>query len=194
MQHKCGKMMEMAEKVVIGVAGMPGAGKATVRHIVQKIGYNVVVMGDIIREEAKRRKMEPTPENLGWIMLKIREEEGPAVVAKRCLPKIREAEEKVVVIDGIRSLHEVEEFKRHFPGFTLIAIQASPETRFQRLFKRRRSDDPKTWKTFIERDTRELSVGLGDVIATADHIIVNEGTKEQLKRNVRKILEDVIRK
>jgi len=184
----------MAEKVVIGVAGMPGAGKATVRHIVQGIGYPVFVMGDVIREEAKRRKMEPTPENLGLIMLKIREEEGPAVVAKRCLSKIKEAEEKVIVIDGIRSLHEVEEFKRHFPNFTLIAIQASPETRFQRLFKRRRSDDPRTWETFIERDTRELSVGLGAVIATADHIIINEGTEEQLKRNVRKVLEDVIGK
>ena len=187
-------MMEMAEKVVIGVAGMPGAGKATVRHMVREMGYPVVVMGDIVREEAERRKMEPTPENLGLIMLKIREEEGPAVVAKRCLPKIKKAKEKVVVIDGVRSLNEVEEFKRHFPNFTLIAIQASPETRFQRLFKRRRSDDPRTWKTFIERDTRELSVGLGDVIATAGHIIVNEGTKDQLKRNVRKVLEDVIGK
>lgn len=187
-------MMEMAEKVVIGVAGMPGAGKATVRHIVQGMGYPVVVMGDIIREEAKQRKMEPTPENLGLIMLKIREQEGPAVVAKRCLPKIKKAKGKVVVIDGIRSLHEVKEFKRHFPNFTLIAIQTSPETRFQRLFKRRRSDDPRTWETFIERDTRELSVGLGDVIATADHIIVNEGTEEQLKRNVLKVLEDVIGK
>lgn len=184
----------MEKKIVIGVAGMPGAGKATVRKMVQEMGYPVVVMGDVIREEAERRKMEPTPENLGLIMLKIREEEGPAVVAKRCLPKIKKAKEKVVVIDGIRSLEEVEEFKRHFPNFTLIVIQASPETRFQRLFKRRRSDDPKTWKTFVERDARELSVGLGGVIATADHIIVNEGTKEQLKRNVRKVLEDVIGK
>ena len=184
----------MKAKIVIGVAGMPGSGKATVRHIVEGVGYPVVVMGDVVREEAKRRRMEPTPENLGLIMLKIREEEGPAVVAKRCLPKIKKAEEKVVVIDGIRSLQEVEEFKRHFPNFTLIGIQASPETRFQRLFKRRRSDDPRTWETFIERDTRELSVGLGDVIATADHIIVNEGTKDQLERNVHEVLEDVIGK
>jgi len=72
----------MEEKVVIGVAGMPGAGKATVREMVQAMDYSVVVMGDVIREETKRRKLEPTPENIGCIMLKLREEEGPTVVAE----------------------------------------------------------------------------------------------------------------
>jgi len=178
----------MKEKTIIGVAGMPGAGKATVREIVAKAGYSVVVMGDEIREEAKRRGLEPTPENIGMIMLKLREEEGPTVVARRCIPKIEEAEGDVVV-DGIRSLQEVREFKKHFPRFSLIAIHASPETRFERLFLRKRSDDPRGWKTFMDRDLRELSVGLGNVIATADYMIVNEGTITQLKRKTHQVLE-----
>ena len=184
----------MKEKFVVGVTGMPGAGKATVREFVQKMGYPVVVMGDEVRKEAKRRKMKPTPENLGIIMLKLREEEGPTVVAKRCLPKMEGAEEKVVVVEGIRSLHEVDEFKRNFPNFTLIAVHASPKTRFQRLFQRKRSDDPKGWETFMERDLRELSVGIGSAIATADYMIVNEGTKTQLERNTREVLKKVLGK
>jgi len=184
----------MKQKVLIGVAGMPGAGKATVEEIVRNMGYAVVVMGDEVRNESKRRGLEPTPENLGMVMLKLREEEGPSVVAERCIPKIEKAYGNIIVVDGIRSPHEVEEFKRHFPRFTLIAIHASPETRFQRLFNRRRSDDPKVWDTFTERDLRELSVGLGDVIAMADYMIVNEGTKKQLKRQVRKVLEVAIGK
>ena len=185
--------MAMKEKIVIGVAGMPGAGKATVKEIVQKIGYSVVVMGNEIREETRRRKLKPTPENIGMVMLKLREEEGPYVVAKRCIPKIEKAKGRVVIVDGIRSPHEVEEFKKHFPNFTLIAIHASPETRFKRLFQRKRSDDPKGWETFMKRDLRELSVGLGNAIATADYMIVNEGTKTQLKRKVCEVLESVIR-
>ncbi|MFQ5999549.1 MAG: AAA family ATPase [Candidatus Bathyarchaeia archaeon] len=184
----------MKERIVVGVAGMPGAGKGTVREIVQKMGCPVVVMGDEVRKEAKRRKVKPTPENLGMIMLKLREEEGPTVVAKRCLPKMEKAKEKVVVVEGIRSLQEVEEFKRRFPNFTLIAIHASPKTRFRRLFQRKRSDDPKNWETFMERDLRELSVGIGSVIATADHMIVNEGTKAQLERNTREVLKEVLGK
>ncbi len=184
----------MKEKVVIGVAGMPGAGKATVRRIIQRMGCSAVVMGDVVREEARRRGLEPTPNNLGRIMLRLREEEGPAVVAQRCIPKIMEAREDVVLIDGIRSLHEVEEFKRHFPNFTLIAVYASPEERFRRLFKRGRSDDPRTWETFLERDRRELSVGLGDVIANADHMIVNEGKRKRLKEEVQRVLKELIGK
>jgi len=180
------------KKIVVGVAGMSGAGKATVKKLVQKMGYSVVVMGDEIREETKRRKLKPTPENIGMVMLKLREEEGPQIVAKRCIPKIDRAKGKIVIVDGIRSLHEVEAFKNYFPNFNLLAIHASPETRFQRLSRRKRSDDPKRWKTFMERDLRELSVGLGNAIATADCMVVNEGTKAQLERKIREFLENVI--
>jgi dephospho-CoA kinase len=181
------------EKIVIGVAGMPGAGKATIRQLVEGMGYPAVVMGDEIREEAERRGLKPTPENLGMLMLKLREEKGPGVVAELCVPKIKESGSKIVIVDGIRSLDEIEEFERHFPNFLLIAIHTSPETRFKRLYRRRRSDDPNNWETFMERDSRELSLGLGSVIATADYPIVNEGTKSQLRRKVRKVLEDVIK-
>jgi len=184
--------MAMNEKTVVGVAGMPGSGKATIRKIIEKMGYVAVVMGDEVRAEAERRGLKPTPGNLGMIMLRLREEYGPAVVAKRCVPKIRSAKTRVVVVDGIRSLHEVEEFKRHFPDFSLIAIHSSPRTRFHRLFRRRRSDDPQNWKAFMERDSRELRVGLGSVIATADDIIVNEGSRSQLIRTVQDVLDGVL--
>ncbi len=177
---------------VVGVAGMPGAGKAIVREVVQKMGYPVMIMGDVIREEAKRMNLDPTAENLSQIMLKLREEDGPEAVAKRCISKIMETREKLIVIDGVRSLDEVNEFKRHFPNFTLIAIHSSPRTRHQRLIQRERVDDPKTCRSFVERDLRELSVGLGDVIATADHMIVNEGTKERLMGKVIKFVEGMV--
>ena len=183
----------MKDKIVIGVAGMPGAGKATIRQLVGETGYPAVVMGDEVREEAERRGLKPTPENLGTLMLELREKKGPGVVAELCVPKIKEAGSKIVIVDGIRSLDEVGEFKRHFPNFLLIVIHTSPETRFERLFRRRRSDDPSNWETFMERDSRELSVGLGSVIATADYMIVNDGTKSQLRKKVRKVLEDVIK-
>ena len=186
-----GEITLMKERIVLGVAGMPGAGKGTFREIVQEMGYPVVVMGDEIREETKQRNLRPTPENLGMIMLKLREEEGPAAIAKRCIPKMEKAKEKFVV-EGIRSLHEVDEFKKHFPNFTLVAIHASPETRFRRLFQRKRSDDPKRWETFRERDLRELDVGIGAAIATADRMIVNEESKAQLKRKTREVLKEVL--
>ena len=179
----------MKQKIVIGVAGMPGAGKAVVSRIANKKGYALVIMGDVIREETKRRGLEPTLENIGKIMLKLREEEGPTVVAKKCIPKIVSANTDVVLVDGIRSLNEIQEFKKSFPQFTLIAVHSSPETRFGRLFRRRRSDDPSGWEVSLERDLRELSVGQGSVIAMADYMIINEATLEDYKAKIQEVLE-----
>lgn len=181
----------MRNKVVIGVAGMPGAGKAMVVEVARKLGYGIVVMGDEVREETKRRNLEPTPENVGKVMLQMRQEEGAAAVAKRCTPKIEKSGNRVVVVDGIRSLYEADAFKKHFPRFKLLAIHASPETRFRRLFKRKRSDDPERWETFLERDWRELRVGHGSVIASADVMIVNEGKRDELRKEVEGFLENV---
>jgi dephospho-CoA kinase len=148
-------------------------------------------MGDVVREEAERRCLSPTPENIGKIMLELRRSEGKAVVAKRCIPKIEKAKKQKVIVDGIRSLCEVEEFKKRFLKFSLIAVHSSPETRFKRLYHRRRSDDPKNWEVFHERDMRELSVGLGEAIALAEYLIVNEEELDVVKGKIRKILRKV---
>ena len=181
----------MADKrrILIGTTGMPGSGKDTIRKFIQKLGFQVIVMGDEVRLEAKRRGLDINPENLGKIMLEIRREEGPAAIAKRCIQKIRSIDSSFILIDGIRSLHEVEEFRRIFPDFKVLAVHASPKTRFKRLLRRGREDDPKSWEDFMKRDMRELSVGLGDVIATADYMLVNEGTKRELEENLMRLLK-----
>jgi dephospho-CoA kinase len=184
----------MNNKLVIGLAGMPGAGKSAVVAVAKERGYGIVVMGNVVREEAERRRLEPTPENLGRIMLELRQKDGKSVIAKKCIPKIEAAKEQKIVIDGIRSLSEVEEFKMHFPKFTLMGIHSSPETRFRRLFRRQRSDDPENWEIFHERDMRELSVGLGNAIAMAEHIIVNEETLEIVKKKIKEALAKVEQK
>jgi len=185
--------VNVKRKILIGTAGMPGAGKDTVKKIVQKLGFPVIVMGDEVRAEAKRKGLDITPENLGKVMLQMRKENGPAAVAKRCIPKIEAIESSVVFIDGIRSLYEVEEFKKKFPNVRILAIHASPKTRFKRLLKRGRSDDPKDWEGFIKRDRRELKVGLGDVIATADYMVINEGTKKDLEKNLTTLLRKEVK-
>jgi dephospho-CoA kinase len=182
------------QKLVLGVAGMPGSGKSLVVRVAKDMGYDVVVMGDVVRQEAQSRSLEPNAENIGRIMLELREKEGRTVMAKRCVPKIAEAKKDKVVVDGIRSLDEVEEFKKRFPKFSLVAICSSPETRFQRLYRRRRTDDAEDWEVFNERDARELRVGLGNAIAMADYTVVNEEALVAVKNRIRHVLGRVERK
>lgn len=181
----------MNNKLIVGIAGMPGAGKSVVVNIAKEMSYGVVVMGDIVREEVSKRGLELTPENMGKIMLELRQKEGNNVMAKKCISKIEKTKQHKVIVDGIRSLSEVEEFKRHFPKFTLIAIQASPEIRFKRLYRRQRSDDPASRQIFEERDNRELSVGLGEAIAQAEYTILNESDLPSVKEKIKEVLKRV---
>jgi len=168
---------------------MPGAGKAEVSRTAAELSFQRVVMGDIIREETKNAGLDPTPENIGSTMLELRKKEGPQVVARRCIPRIQASPSRAVIVDGLRSLAEVQVLRETFSGFRVLCVYASPETRFRRLFGRGRSDDPADWTVFEERDERELSVGIGSVIALADFLVVNEGTKKQLKTQVTRLLE-----
>ena len=176
-------------KLVVGLAGMPGAGKSVVVNIAKDVGYGVVVMGDVVREETVKRGLALNPENVGRVMLELRAEDGDSIIAKRCIPKIDKTRENKVIVDGIRSLSEVEEFRKNFSRFTLIAVHSSPETRFKRLYHRQRSDDPANWKIFNERDKRELGVGLGNAIAMAEYMIINEEDFQTAKRKAKENLK-----
>ncbi len=177
-----------ANKLVIGLAGMPGSGKSIVVDTAHEMGYDIVVMGNVIREETQKRGLELTPQNVGKVMLDLRAEDGNYVVAKKCIPKIEAQTSNKILVDGLRSLYEADIFKEHFPTFTLVAVHASPETRFSRLCNRHRSDDPAELVVFRERDTRELGVGLGNVIAMAERMIINEGSFEDVKATVKESL------
>jgi dephospho-CoA kinase len=131
------------------------------------------------------------PKNIGAVMLDMRKTNGAGIIAEKSIPSIEQAQSDKVIVDGLRSLDEADVFKTNFPSFSLIAVHASPKTRFTRLNRRNRSDDPKEWAVFHERDIRELSVGLGNAIAMAEYIIINEEDKKFTKACVEEALAKV---
>ncbi len=169
-------MSASVEKLIL-ITGMSGSGKTTLADMFREDGFSVLTMGDVIRGLAAERGLEPTPEVLGSIARGIREEHGDTAVAVKCVERLKDVKEPVVVIDGIRSLEEVDVFRESFEGL-LVAVHASPEMRYERLRERGRSDDPQDFSAFRERDLRELGFSLGWAISLADHMIVNEGTLE----------------
>jgi dephospho-CoA kinase len=160
---------------IVAVTGMPGAGKSTAAQALVQKGWKRVVMGDVIRKEAKRRSLEPDSKNTGDVMRLLRKEHGEAAVADLCLKEIEKMGAKKVVVDGIRSMAEVAEFRKK-AEVLLVAVHASPTRRFELLKERGRKDDPLTHEMFVERDRRELGVGIAEAIALADETISNQHT------------------
>ena len=175
--------------VILVITGMPYSGKTEAANVAAERGIKVINMGDVVREEARKRGLEGTRETLERLMRELRKTMGMGAVAKLCCERISE-EDKLVVIDGARNLEEIGEFNKK--GITLLlAIHASPRTRFLRALKRGRKDDVKTWREFVRRDIAELEVGLGNLIALADAMIVNEGTLEDLRQKMNYVLNVV---
>ena len=182
---------------VMGVTGLPGSGKSVVARVANNLGINVIRMGDVIRDEALKRN-----EDIGETAIQLRKEYGKYVVAQRCVEIIKETpynssknkNDIKCIIEGIRSPAEVEIFKKHFGQFKVIAIHSSPKTRFMRLKRRKRSDDFTSVSDFINRDERELNFGIGNVIATSDYMIVNEGPIWKFKNSIRSILKKEMNK
>ena len=180
-------------KIIIAIAGMPGAGKAVASNIAKELDIPVFVCGDVLREEAKIRKIVATPENFGKLMFQMRKNEGPSVMIKRLLPRIAEARSKIIMVEGLRSIDELKSLMNNFE-VKLLAIHANPKQRFQRLIDRGREDDPKTIAEFNSRDARELSLGVGSVIALADYLIMNDSTLEKFQQKLMDFLKNMLSK
>ena len=168
---------------------MPGAGKSELANAFHEIGIPVIVMGDVIRNETKNRGLEPNPENTKKVMLELRKLCGPGAVATHCLDTLHELSSDTIVIEGCRSIAEVDVFDDFADELVIVCVHSSPKKRYSRLQERNRADAPKTWEVFKERDLRELSVGLGGVIALSDIMLVNEGTLEELRTVSNQIAE-----
>lgn len=169
----------MARRRLILLTGMAGSGKTTLSGIIRESRLRVITMGDVIRELAKQKGLEPTRENIGHLAEEIRKE-GQEAVARRCVEMLKREPDCLIVVDGIRSLAEVDAFKEEF-DVVLIALWASPLSRYKRLTRRGRSDDPKTWEEFKDREYRELGFGIGDAIASSDYMIKNDDGIDTLK-------------
>ncbi len=176
---------------VIAFVGYPLSGKSTAAEVAREMGIPVIVMGDIVREEAIKRGLELTDENLGRVAAELRQKDGMDAIAKKCIPKIREAlkERGVVVVDGIRGIDEIKRFKQVFgDDFVLIAIDAPIEVRFSRVKLRMRSDDVRSIEDLKKRDEREESWGLKEAFEVANFTIENTGSIMDFKEKIREIL------
>lgn len=175
---------------VVCLTGMPGAGKSTVANFLKEKNFHLITMGDVIREKAIERNLPLNDKNLGELMKNLRKQHGNEIVAKLIVQKIKESKSvNFIVVDGIRSYTEFIVLKKI--GFVrLLAIHASSDIRYDHIKLRDRSDSPVNHEKFLQRDEREMSVGISKAIALADESISNNNlTLTELENNVEEIVD-----
>lgn len=184
------KIKEWIKMQIMGISGLPGSGKSLVSEMATDKGAIMVSMGDIIREEAKKRG-----ESTGETAVNLRKEYGDYIVSELTIEKIKKLREdgieNPIVVDGIRSHHEVKMFKENFDNFIIVSVFANPDIRFKRLAERKREDDSQDLAGFQIRDERELNFGMGNVIALSDKLIINESDFESYREKINEFFEEI---
>jgi len=175
---------------VILLVGMPGAGKEEFVKVAREMGYEIIRMGDVVRDFVRDMGLELKDGVVGRIASEEREKHGIDIWAKRTVERVRESGR--IIIDGVRCLEEVDVFRSHFgDNLHLVGIFAPRKMRFERILNRGRKDDVHSWEEFVAREMRELKWGLGNVFALADHMLLNTSTLEEFHNAVRNFLLDL---
>ena len=179
----------------LGFTGPNAAGKSeAIKYLVEKKKFIQRSLSDIIRDEAKARGLDVTRNNLVMIGNELRGKEGASVLAKRTVPKIKNAPQ--AVIDSIRNVSEIEELRLSLQGFKLVGITADIKVRFDRAKKRGRIGDSTTLEEFTKQEATENSADptaqqLDKCFALADIKLDNSGKVDALYAQIDKMLEDL---
>lgn len=171
---------------LIVIAGMPGAGKEELLNVAVDRGIPFIRMGDLVREMYSKRAPEDANLNMGEFATAERKRHGQNIWAKRALERMSG---DLFLIDGCRSMNEVEAYRGLSDDVNIVAIHTSPAVRYVRLVKRGRDDAPNNIEEFNARDSREIGWGLAETIALSDHLIVNEGTLDEFRTSVNELLD-----
>ena len=175
-------------KLIVTV-GMPGSGKDELIAVARSIGLATLKMGDLVRDETRRRGLPMTNASVARVANEEREKHGQGIWAQRAVPKLTETR---MLVDGCRSDNEVTVFRHHFGDLFVLGIYASPEIRYDRMMRRGRNDDGGGLQEFFDRDRRELKWGIGNAFALCDGMLTNEGSLPEFRDSARKMLEKIL--
>jgi dephospho-CoA kinase len=180
--------------IVIGITGTLGAGKGTiVEYLVEKKGFIHYSVRAFLLEEIRKRDLLENRDSMFMLANELRTHYGPSFVTDQLYEKAV-AEGIDCVIESIRTPGEIESLKKK-GHFILLAVDAHPFMRYNRIKMRQSETDQISFATFEANEKREMETtdpnrqNLKKCIAMADFVFQNNGTKEDLIQKVEKVLE-----
>ena len=184
--------------IVIGITGTLGAGKGTiVEYLALTKGFLHFSVRAFLLDEIRVRGLPENRDSMFNLANSFRALHGPAYITDQLFVKAS-ATGRNCIIESIRTPGEILSLKRS-SSFSLFAVDAEPRIRYDRIRQRQSETDSITFETFMENEKREMTTddpnkqNLHECISMADFVFNNNGSKEELFRQVEQALGSILK-
>jgi len=185
--------------MILGITGTDGSGKGTVvDYLVLHKGFTHYSARQIWIDILNERGIEVTRPNLRLTGNEMRATHGDDFLITYYLKKITEDGTENAIIESIRALKEAETLKAN--GGILIAVDADPKIRYERVQARRSESDKVTFEQFVAHEAMELNdpdphgMQKRKVMEMADYTIFNNGSLAELEKQIEDVFSKIINK
>jgi len=178
-------------KIVFGLAGEIASGKGTTaQYIIDKYHGGSHRFSTMLRDVAKRMHLDESRENLQKISTIFRQNFHDDILSEVIANDVKDDSHEAIAIDGVRRLADIA-YLTKLPEFKLVYIDADINNRYKRITKRGENTDDvkKTLEEFKEDHEREAELQIRDFKNHADYVVDNNGSFENLYKQIDKIIE-----
>lgn len=180
---------------IIGITGTLGAGKGTiVDYLVHAKGFAHFSVRAFLTEEIRQRGLPVNRDSMVVVANDLRARHNPAFIVEQLYEQALQTGHDCI-IESIRTPGEVA-MLRSKPNFRLIAVDAAPEVRYQRIVERASETDHISFETFLQNEQREMDTtdpnaqNLRKCIEQADFNLTNNSTVENLHKKILEVLNN----
>lgn len=180
-------------KIIISFTGLMASGKDEAKkYLAEKYSAKSFRFSTIMRDILKRINIEISRYNLSAVSLCLRQTFGEDLFAKVIANDVSEAESDIVVVDGVRRLADIIHLSK-LEGFYLVAIEADPKIRYERMIKRGENvgESEKTYEQFLADHQTETELTIPEAMSKADFKINNDGDFANLHQQIDKIVSKI---
>lgn len=181
--------------MLVGITGTTGAGKGTaVEMLKSRAGFSHFSARALIEETLKKEDKELSRINMISLADEWRKKYGPGYIVETLASRAL-AQGGNAIIESIRTLGEIESFRRLVPHGIILAIDADEKLRYERVFLRGASTDDISFEQFVAEEKKESEgkdVWRGNLpgcILRADVVIRNDGDKLAFEKEITQFLK-----
>lgn len=185
--------------LIIGITGTLGAGKGTiVEYLVSNKGFKHLSVRGYLIEEIIKMGLTVNRDSMVLIANQLRKENSPSYIIDRLYEQAVSSNENCI-IESIRTPGEVNALKAK-GNFFLLAVDANPVIRYDRIYLRNSETDNISFETFIQNEKREMDStdpnhqNIRKCMQAADYVFNNDGTIDTLEGEINNVLKEIMEK